>query len=97
MVLEFLAIRDFTSVAILQHYLGEVLTFKEDGDIMLPLFKGDKEADFGVVEQMKQALSDANITDYGSAKAVSIVVKTKDGETFPLTQSGSNDNAPSSA
>ena len=70
------------------------------GALMLTLFKpkvGATHQNSRVVEQMKQALSAANITDYGSAKAVSIVVKTKDGETFPLTQSGSNDNAPSSA
>ena len=68
------------------------------GALMLTLFipkMGATDKNSRVVEQMKQALSDANITDYGSAKAVSIVVKTKDGETFPLTQSGSNDNAPS--
>ena len=68
------------------------------GALMLTLFipkMGATDQNSRVVEQMKQALSAANITDYGSAKAVSIVVKTKDGETFPLTQSGSNDNAPS--
>ena len=70
------------------------------GALMLTLFipkMGATDQNSRVVEQMKQALSAADITDYGSAKAVSIVVKTKDGETFPLTQSGSNDNAPSSA
>ena len=70
------------------------------GALMLTLFipkMGATDQNSRVVEQMKQALSAANITDYGSAKAVSIVVKTMDGETFPLTQSGSNDNAPSSA
>ena len=68
------------------------------GALMLTLFipkMGATDQNSRVVEQMKQALSAANITDYGSAKADSIVVKTKDGETFPLTQSGSNDNAPS--
>ena len=39
--------------------------------------------------------SSAPITDYGSAKAVSIVVKT--GRRDAFHQSGSNDNAPSSA